>query len=764
MSLLIGRDNEVSLILDDIKDNPKASTWLITGESGIGKSAFLDKIYERLQEDDSNDNQAFVGYYSKDQSLMAESLSIYPFNIALSSLIKGAKDAQNIEEKTKITISRLKKVFVEFAKEEGAKIVEAILEDVAKKAGLEETLKVGKGFWSRFESQKSSIMLTEDFVSTHKEEMLTSYIDVFKALVQEFKERQFVLIFDQFEYVGKASIDFLMNFIKLMPIERIHVIISFRTDDRIWNDPSYKKMYEDIQNKLIDEMHGKEVTLQGLSSQDIGRWIEIVREVSLPLTPDLHRIRERSAGLPLILDNWIRTSNTLSYEEISYKEPCKQLIKLEDELTDDQRQKLKMLSVLLYPLKYKTLASYLRMDDIYSTADLFRRVQKNRIFIERNEVFTGKEYKWFRHELLQRCFYEEMDDEEKEYFHNKAATFFIELEKERQSTQIKNKEQPTTNIESTNTIDVKKMDNYKMDVSAAYHLHMSGKSPEDSFRRNRNIGNHASKIGDLDLAERCYKMALKDIKQIQYPKGETNGQNIVSEGMWCLNNFAVNVYYIWGRYDEALSNYQTVLAYSKEIKDKAMESDVLNNIALIHDNKGEYDQALELYNQSLKIKKEIRDQHGIAMTLNNIAVIHNNKGEYDQALELYNQSLKIAKEIGDQYRIGTTLNNIALIHKNKGEYDQALELYNQSLKIKKEIGEQYRIGTTLNNIALIHKNKGEYENTLYHVLQAYEILQRLNIPELQRSLDIISIIKKELGIEEFNKLKQKAIRRISDHG
>ncbi len=851
MSLLIGRDDKVSLILDDIKDNPKASTWLITGESGIGKSALLDEIYERLQDADSNNNKAFVGYYSKDQSLISESLPIYPFNIALSSLIKGAKDAQNIEERANITINRLKKVFVEFAKEEGVKIVEAILEDVAKKAGLEETIKVGKGFWSRFKSQKSSIMLTEDFVSTYKEEVLTSYIDVFKALVQEFKERQFVLIFDQFEHVGKASIDFLLNFIKLMPKERIHIIISFRTDDRIWNDPSYRKMYEDIQSKLIDEMNGKEVLLQGLTAQDIGIWIEMVRQISLPLTPDLQRIRERSAGLPLILDEWIKTSETLNYEEISYKKPCKQILKLQDGLTEDQRQKLKMLSVLLYPLKYKILASYLKIDDMSSTADLFRRIQESRIFIERNDEFTGKKYRWFRHELLQRCFYDEMDDEEKEYFHDKAATFFIDLKKEqerkRHSTQIENEESLKTNKEyesTSNAVDVENMDNYTVTVSAAYHLHMSKKSPEESFRRNRDIADHASKIGNLDLAERCYKMALKDIEQIRYQYDETNRQNIISDGMWCLNDLAVNVYYIWGRYGDALSNYQSVLEYSKGNKNKVMESRVLHNIAMIHSSKGEYDRAVEMYDQSLKIKKKIGDQKGIASTLNNMAMIHYNKGEYDQALEMcnqslkianemgeqqgialtlnnialihsskgeydravemydqslkiqekmgeqpgiastlnnmamihhnkgeydravemYDQSLKIAKDLGDQDGIANTLNNIALIHSNKGEYDQALELYDQSLKIAKDLGDQDRISNTLNNIAWIHRNKGEYEDTLYHVLPACEILQRLKTPELQRSLGIISDIKAKLGIEEFNKLKEKVTRRSGNLG
>jgi predicted ATPase len=118
MSLLIGRDDEISRILKDIQNNLKSSAWLVTGESGIGKSAFLDEIYSRLQDKNSNNNQDFVGYYSQAQSLMAPpSLQIYPFNIALSSLIMGIKDAQNMEEKAKITINRLEKAFVEFAKE-----------------------------------------------------------------------------------------------------------------------------------------------------------------------------------------------------------------------------------------------------------------------------------------------------------------------------------------------------------------------------------------------------------------------------------------------------------------------------------------------------------------------------------------------------------------------------------------------------------------------------------------------------------------------
>ena len=56
---------------------------------------------------------------------------------------------------------------------------------------------------------------------------------------------------------------------------------------------------------------------------------------------------------------------------------------------------------------------------------------------------------------------------------------------------------------------------YKISLSVAYHLHMSGKSPNVSFKRNKDIGDYASTIGDLNLAERCYKRAIEDIKQLK---------------------------------------------------------------------------------------------------------------------------------------------------------------------------------------------------------------------------------------------------------
>jgi hypothetical protein len=131
--------------------------------------------------------------------------------------------------------------------------------------------------------------------------------------------------------------------------------------------------------KMINEIGGREIHLQGLTVEDIDKWIKITRNKSLPCVPDLQRIRQASAGLPIILEKLIRTSN-LKYDEIDGQTLCKQIIKLQTVLTINEKDKLCMLSVLLYHLKYETLKSYLEVNSLHY---LFERLKENKIFIEK---------------------------------------------------------------------------------------------------------------------------------------------------------------------------------------------------------------------------------------------------------------------------------------------------------------------------------------------------------------------------------------------
>jgi tetratricopeptide (TPR) repeat protein len=636
------------------------------------------------------------------------------------------------------------------------------------------------------------LMLAEETVAKHRDQALKAYLDIFRALSKEFDKRRFVLIFDQFEHVGKPSTDFFLNFVKsIMPEDRFHIIVSFRTDDITWNDPSVRNAYEELEQKLINDLDTEKVSLEGISAEDIGRWIKRIRGISLPLVPDLERISENSAGLPLLLNEWIKTSERLNYEEISRDKLCSQIVRLEKGLDKEDLVRLYKMSILIQPLRYEKLARYLSTQKLEMSVDdvrpMIKQLSEHRIF--------DPQFKWFKHDLVKECFEDGLDPEEMRSYHNRAAEFFErlaqqlqrqkELERRRIETERLNNNDDSTGV----SIELEENDNYFVGISIAYHLHMAGENYEKSFTHNEELGRYASSIGDLDIAERSYKRAIADAEHL----GRTEDK------MECLYEITANVYYIWGRYNEALYNYQLLLKHYNNINNAERRGSLLNDMAGIYDKKGEYDQAMKLYNESLEITRQLGDQHMIGRTLNNMAVIHGNKGEYDQAMKLYNESLEIARQLGDRQGIAYALNNMALLHYEKGEYDQAMKLYNESLEVKKELGDrqgiayalnnmaniyskkeqydqamklynesleitrqlgdQYMIGSTLNNISTIFFARHEYDESFYNASQAHEILAELDVPELQRSVDILSYIKEEIGNEAYQRLTEEFRKR-----
>jgi len=202
-----------------------------------------------------------------------------------------------------------------------------------------------------------------------------------------------------------------------MQQERFHIIVSFRTDDITSNDPSVRNAYEELEQKLINDLDTEKVPLEGLSSEDIGKWIKMIRGISLPLVPDLQRIKENSAGLSLLLNEWIKTSEKLNYEEIRRDKLCNQIVKLEKGLDKEALVRLYKMSILLQPLRDERLADYLGTKEQKMNVDdmrpLIKQLSEKRIF--------DQHFKWFKHDLVKKCFEDDLDPEEMRRYHYRAA-------------------------------------------------------------------------------------------------------------------------------------------------------------------------------------------------------------------------------------------------------------------------------------------------------------------------------------------------------
>jgi tetratricopeptide (TPR) repeat protein len=268
------------------------------------------------------------------------------------------------------------------------------------------------------------------------------------------------------------------------------------------------------------------------------------------------------------------------------------------------------------------------------------------------------------------------------------------------------------------------------------------------------VAEYAWRIGDLDQAERCYNTATNDAVKL----------NKIKDEKVTLLELTNNVLMLWGRYNEALSNYHSLLDYfSKSPGDQNLKykSEALLGIGDIHARRRDgIDIALTNFDASLEISRKISDKVGEAMALLQMGNVYRKQGENDKALEKYNESLRIQNQIGNQIGIARTEHEIGNIYQNLRKDSEAFEHYNRSLSIKRRLEVRYDIAITVLEIGSLLVTRGEYEEALSYLLEAHLLLEYLGNLLDTRALDNLQRIRETIGVEKFDSVRSEIIQDI----
>jgi tetratricopeptide (TPR) repeat protein len=208
----------------------------------------------------------------------------------------------------------------------------------------------------------------------------------------------------------------------------------------------------------------------------------------------------------------------LSADEIRKEGFCGKVIKRSIGLSDEDMVRLYKISVLKYPLSELDTANLLDVT-VDSLLPFFKRLSERGIFNEDHE--------WFQHELIQKCIEDDLSNEQKKRYHRYAADLFLELLHQDMHSPLVNRNNS---------------------IAYAYHVYHADQ-PHESYLYNKSLAEVASKMGDLDLAERCYRRAIDNAYNL--------GNNIAH--VVCLINLSRNVLNIWNKYDDSIANYRWIL-------------------------------------------------------------------------------------------------------------------------------------------------------------------------------------------------------------
>ncbi len=252
-----------------------------------------------------------------------------------------------------------------------------------------------------------------------------------------------------------------------------------------------------------------------------------------------------------------------------------------------------------------------------------------------------------------------------------------------------------------------------------------------------NIGETYNKMGDYDKAlEYFFKaLAIKEKALVRHHPSTALTYNNIG-----------TVYDAKGKYVESWNYYCKALEIRELVfgVEHMATSESYNNIGELLRKRGEYNQALECHNRVKKIRENILGVEHLdtAVTYNNIGLVYLGKRNYNTALEYLNKALTIfeKKLKKNHHSIAQVYNNIGLVFDADGDYDKALEYYNEALKAYRG---HPNAATTYSNIGTSYYEKGELDKALECYLKSLDISEKKhaeNNPDTAITYNVIGVL------------------------
>jgi predicted ATPase/transcriptional regulator with XRE-family HTH domain/Tfp pilus assembly protein PilF len=161
-----------------------------------------------------------------------------------------------------------------------------------------------------------------------------------------------------------------------------------------------------------------------------------------------------------------------------------------------------------------------------------------------------------------------------------------------------------------------------------------------------------------------------------------------------------------GDLKQAAKRLEESLALNRQIGDGSGTARSLNNLGIVYMDQGELERAALLFEESLVLRRRANDNWGIAATVSNFGLLELYRSNYERAVQLFEESLAVRKELGDTLGCAISLVNLGEAARKTGNYDQASEFFTEALMSLRDLGNKDLILGSLGGLATIASAQG----------------------------------------------------------
>ena len=182
-------------------------------------------------------------------------------------------------------------------------------------------------------------------------------------------------------------------------------------------------------------------------------------------------------------------------------------------------------------------------------------------------------------------------------------------------------------------------------------------------------------------------------------------------------------WYVRAHSSEGLDFLERALALSHTVA-APVRAKALYAASQLHDALGSLERAAAYSEESVALYRKLADTSGIASGLHLLADIAWSRGNLAEARALGEESLRLFREGGDKRSVAYVLYHLGSLAIEQGEYDRGHSLLMESLTINRELGDIRIIAVSLFNLALMYRLSGGNLSQVHTLLDESFALSR----------------------------------------
>jgi predicted ATPase/DNA-binding XRE family transcriptional regulator len=156
-----------------------------------------------------------------------------------------------------------------------------------------------------------------------------------------------------------------------------------------------------------------------------------------------------------------------------------------------------------------------------------------------------------------------------------------------------------------------------------------------------------------------------------------------------------------------------------------VQAKALHGMGQLAFGKGDLERAVELFEESLALYRESGDEGGAAIVMVQLGQIARTRGEHGRAVALSDEGLALSRKLDDRMGAAIALNTLGCVERQRGDAESAVTRHEESLALFGELGHDRAIAYTLTNLGLAALERGEFERALALHGQSFALYERL---------------------------------------